>query len=263
MDHIQTWLGEAQTQRRDYGRPLVTLSYAQSLDGCITFQRGQPLALSGDASLAFTHQLRAAHQSILVGIGTILADNPRLNVRLATGQDPQPVVLDSRLCFPQSCKLLNSGRQPWIAHTPHASQERRTALETAGARLLEVPEDDHHQIHLPNLLGQLATLGVDSLMVEGGARVITSFLAARLVDQVILTIAPRFLGGLHAPENYTESLETQTGNGTSKAAESGPIFPRLKTWQMERVGDDLILWGIPDWEVHTGSSVLQTFKKAN
>ena len=262
MDRIQTWLAEAQAHRRDHGRPLVTLSYAQSLDGCITFQRGQPLALSGEASLVFTHQLRAAHQGILVGIGTILADNPRLDVRLVSGENPQPVVLDSQLRFPQSCKLMTSGRQPWIAHTRRASQERRDALETAGVRLLAIPEDGHHQIHLPALLGQLAALGIESLMVEGGVRVITRFLSARLVDQIILTIAPRFLGGVHAPENWTESPDAMAGNGTSGGAESGPIFPRLKTWQAERVGEDLILWGIPDWESLAASSVPQTFKKA-
>src|SRR5512133_2370683 len=88
------------------GRPLVTLSYAQSLDGSLAAQRGTPLALSGPQSMELTHRLRAAQDAILVGIGTVLSDNPRLTVRLVEGSQPQPVILDSHLRFPLNANLL-------------------------------------------------------------------------------------------------------------------------------------------------------------
>jgi len=263
MERIQTWLDEAETQRRDCARPLVTLSYAQSLDGCITLLPGQPLVLSGAESLIITHQLRAAHQAILVGIGTILADDPRLNVRLAKGRSPQPVVLDSYLHFPEKARLLSNPQPPWIATTRHASAKRRAALEAAGARLLEIPEDRHNRVRLPALLERLTGLGINSLMVEGGAQVITSFLAERLVDLIVLTIAPRFLSGLHAPEAKLAPLNNHPMTTTSSAAETRVVFPRLKTWQAERVGEDLLIRGIPDWETLSPDPPSQNLKESN
>jgi len=263
MDHIQTWLDEAQAQRRNCARPLVTLSYAQSLDGCITLLPGQPLALSGEESQVITHRLRAAHQAILVGIGTILADDPLLNVRLTKGHNPQPVVLDSQLRFPERARLLTNSQPPWIAITRHASSKRRAAIEAAGARLLEIPEDGHNRVQLPALLERLASLEINSLMVEGGAQVITSFLTEKLVDRIVLTIAPRFLGGLHAPKAWSEFSTDHPVSPASLAAGLKLIFPRLKTWQAERVGEDLLIWGIPDWETLTAGSPSRTFKESN
>ncbi len=179
-------------------RPSVTLSYAQSLDGSLAAAPGQPLALSGPEATMFTHQLRAAHDAILVGIGTVLADNPRLTVRLVPGPDPEPIVLDSRLRFPLDANLLHPPRAPWIATTDRADPERQTALAAAGARVLRFPAAADGRVPLPALLEALADAGVKRLMVEGGSAVITSFLSARLVDRIALTLAPRLIGGVRA-----------------------------------------------------------------
>ncbi len=96
MDRIERLIKEATGFAQKAGRPLVTLAYAQSLDGCIAIRKDQQLLLSGPESHLFTHQLRAAHDAILVGIGTILADDPKLTARLVNGPHPQPVVLASR-----------------------------------------------------------------------------------------------------------------------------------------------------------------------
>jgi len=93
----ERWLAQAWRHHQDTGRPLVGLCFAQSIDGCLAAQRGQPTALSGPASARLTHQLRAAHDAMLVGVGTVLADNPHLTVRHVAGRSPQPVILDSRL----------------------------------------------------------------------------------------------------------------------------------------------------------------------
>ena len=212
---------------------MVSLCFAQSLDGCIAWQRGQPTALSGPESSRLTHRLRAAHDAILAGVGTILADDPLLTVRLVEGGNPQPVILDSRLRIPLEARLLTQNpRRPWIACTPAADPARRAALERHGATVLTVPAGPDGQVDLPSLLACLYERGIHRLMVEGGATVITSFLAQGLVDWVVLTVAPVFLGGLHAVE------EPPWQSGSSQMP-----LPRLQIIESEQMGEDLVLLG--------------------
>jgi GTP cyclohydrolase II len=233
LDQVHECLRSAAQHRRRTGRPFVTLSYAQSLDGSIADRPGRPLALSGPQAMAMTHGLRAAHEAILVGIGTVLADNPRLNVRLAAGADPQPVVVDSRLRFPPYANLLKNRRFPLIATSDAADPERQRSLEAAGAQVLRLP-GTNGWIDLPGLLQHLGAMDLNSLMVEGGAQVIMSFLASRLVDQVVLTIAPLLVGGLRVVNHLGHSSRRR--------------FPRLKNLSYQQLGDDLVLRGEPDWE---------------
>ncbi len=113
MALFERWLEETAHLNRP-GRPLVTLSYAQDLDGSIAKRRGEPTSISGPESLEFTHRLRAAHDAILVGIGTVISDDPQLNVRFAKGNDPQIVVLDSQLRLPLQSKLLENSKKAWV-----------------------------------------------------------------------------------------------------------------------------------------------------
>jgi 3,4-dihydroxy 2-butanone 4-phosphate synthase/GTP cyclohydrolase II len=216
-------------------RPFVTLTYAQSLDGCIAARRGKPLALSGQQSLTFTHRMRALHDAILVGIGTVLADNPRLTVRLVTGKNPQPIVLDSRLRFPLDTNLLkDQSRSPWIATGEGVGTDRVRALETAGARVLRFPIDGKGHVDLAVLLRFLVEQGMHRLMVEGGAHVITSFLSHRLIDRLVLTVTPFLVGGLRAFDPLGD--------------DDGSCFPRLRNVGSQWLGEDIILWGEPIWE---------------
>lgn len=211
------------------GRPFVTLSYAQSLDGSITARRGEPLAISGPESMEMTHGLRAEHDAILVGIGTVLADDPRLSVRLVEGSNPQPVIVDSHLRCPLDAKLFKNEKAPWIATTEDADRRRQAALESAGARVLRVPAEGNGHVDIRRLLSLLAQLGVQSLMVEGGAAIISSFLAARLVDRLIVTIAPMLVGGLNAFELSREL--------------NGVTLPQLAHTRYQMLGKDIILLG--------------------
>lgn len=236
MDRLNAWLEQAALRAtphwRATGRPLVSLCYAQSIDGSLTAQRGRPLALSGPQSGRLTHRLRAQHDAILVGVGAVLADDPQLTVRRVKGRDPQPVVLDSRLRCPPGARLLSSrGGPALIASTPQAGPEARAALQAAGAQILELPAGADGCVDLPSLLDALGERGTRSLMVEGGARVITSFLTAGLVDQVIITIAPLFVGGLNALA------------GLVNAGPAAGPFPRLQEAGSTRLGEDFILWG--------------------
>ena len=233
LDQVSECLRSAPAHRQRTGRPFVTLSYAQSLDGSIADRPGRPLALSGPEAMALTHGLRAIHEAILVGIGTVLADNPRLNVRLVEGPDPQPVVVDSRLRFPPYANLLKNQRSPLIATNEGADPERQLALEASGARVLRLP-GNNGWVDLADLLEHLGSMGINSLMVEGGAQIITSFLASRLVDQVVLTIAPLLVGGLRVVDHLSRSSRRR--------------FPRLQRLSYQQLGDDLVLRGEPDWE---------------
>src|SRR5262245_20564673 len=143
-------LAQARDRPRAAGRPFVTLAYAQSLDGSITIARGQRYALSGPDALRLTHTLRARHDAILVGVGTVLADDPELRVRLVDGPSPQPVVVDSRLRTPATAKLLAQAatRPMWIATAapavgaaPDAAGrlQRVDDVQARGCRILECP----------------------------------------------------------------------------------------------------------------------------
>jgi riboflavin-specific deaminase-like protein len=205
---LEDFGAEAARHLRAHGRPLVTLSYAQTIDGSITLVRGRPTALSGPEATRITHELRAAHDAILVGIGTVLSDDPLLTVRHASGPSPQPVVLDGSLRFPPGARLLRDNpKRAWIV-TAEASPERRRALEERGAAIIGVPRALSGRLDLSAVLAELGERGVASLMVEGGAGVITSFLRERLVDRVAVTIVPIFAGGCRAVgEMGCESLQ--------------------------------------------------------
>lgn len=179
------------------GRPAITASYAQSLDGSIAAHPGEPLRLSGSGALGLTHRLRAGHDAILVGIGTVLADDPRLNVRLAAGRSPAPVVLDSRLRLPPDARLLEGAgreRAPLVAATASAPTDRAERLRRRGVTVLRFPPRDG-LVPLVPLMGALRRRGVRRLLVEGGGRVLTSLFAERLPDRVVITVAPRLVGG--------------------------------------------------------------------
>jgi len=218
-------VGEFEGSRKATQYPFVTLSYAQSIDGSIATRQRTPLDLSGAASMRMTHELRAIHDAILVGIGTILADNPELTVRLVRGDNPQPVIIDSTLRFPMESKLLKSQKMPWIATTNLITGTRVHALREAGCRILKFKPNDQGKVPLPDLLSTLRQAGIQRVMVEGGASVITSFLEQRLANLVIITIAPRFVGGLNAiSSGMTASLEIES-----------PVYSKLDR--------DLVVWG--------------------
>lgn len=177
--------------------PWVTLSYAQSLDGSIALASGKPIALSSPESMQLTHRLRAAHDAILVGIGTVLSDDPQLTVRLAPGADPQPVILDTSLRIPLTARLLRREVQsPWIMIGEDTIASHAQHVRQTGARLLPVPRGADGQLDLRQALRCLKAEGVQRIMVEGGARVIQSFLISGLVNWAMITISPRWLGGL-------------------------------------------------------------------
>ena len=215
--------------------PFVTLSYAQTLDGCAAATKDRPLAISCSASRAFTHRLRAAHDGILIGIGTVLADNPSLTVRDAAGPDPQPIVVDSRLRFPVDARLLNHpNRRVWIATTHHADPLRVRRLEALGAEVLIVPTDAADRVDLAALFAMLRQRGVRNLMVEGGGRILTQVVNQRLFDLLVLTVAPLMVGGVPAFAPNQGLLQHQ--------------HTRIAQPHYLPIGQNLVIWGEPQRE---------------
>ncbi|HEY2899757.1 MAG TPA: dihydrofolate reductase family protein [Polyangia bacterium] len=208
------------------------MSWAQSIDGSIALEPGQRCSLSGGESLTLTHALRASHDAILVGIDTLLADDPELGVRHWSGPWPSPVILDSRLRTPPTARLLASGgpRPIRIVCTASADERRGSPLTARGAQILRLAAWANGWVDLDALMVALAASGIKRLMVEGGAKVLTSFLRARLGDYAVVTVAPRLLGGLAAVGTLP--------NGH---------LPRLSSPDSFRLADDFVLSGALRW----------------
>ncbi|MET0385616.1 MAG: dihydrofolate reductase family protein [Polyangiales bacterium] len=204
-------------------RPFVTAAFAMSRDGCLTETRGRSTRISGPESMQLTHELRASHDALMVGVGTVLTDDPQLTTRLVTGPSPLRVVLDSQLRLPLTARVLHSTeRPPWLVTTPRAPRRRAQLLAAEGARLLRVSGADQG-VCVPELLTRLYERGVRSVMLEGGAAVLESFFRAQCVDYVALTVSPRALAN---PAAVT------IGRCTSMA------LTRMHASSREQVGDD-------------------------
>lgn len=233
IEDFKTAIAEARQFREKSGRPYITISYAQSLDGSIATLNKKQMQLSGRESMLLTHQLRACCQSILVGIGTVLADNPSLTVRLVEGQNPQPIILDTHLRTPQDAMLVRrSDLSTWIVNGNHDGVHPDHALRKNGATLIGCRCDADGLIDLVALMNELARRNIDSVMVEGGARVITSFIKLGLADLFVITLAPRLVGGLSV-------IDTENFKAAS--------YIQLKDVHYQRLGVDLIIWARPNW----------------
>jgi riboflavin-specific deaminase-like protein len=175
-------------------RPFVTVHYAQTIDGRIASRTGDSRWVSGERSLLLAHELRAAHDAVLVGIGTVLSDDPQLTVRLVSGTSPVRVVADSRLRTPLRARVLDtSGAQTIVATNHLASEERAASIRARGARVLRVKDADG-QVDLRDLLARLRGEGIQTVLIEGGRGIITTALRERLVDRLIVCIAPKVIG---------------------------------------------------------------------
>lgn len=221
---IEDWFHSRKDKLQYTHRPIVTLAYAQGLDGSITTRRGEMLPLSGPEATRLTHQLRSLHDGILVGIGTVLTDDPQLTVRAWRGPNPQPIVLDSRLRMPPTARLCHHpDKLCWVLTSCDNAGELKDKAD------IVTFDNSEQQVPLHQALAVLYHRGIRTLMVEGGARIITAFLRARLADAVVLTIAPRLVGGYKA-----------IGSLGNTAADE---LPRIRPLNTAQLGDDIIVWG--------------------
>jgi GTP cyclohydrolase II len=208
-------------------RPYVVLKYAQTVDGRIATQRGDAKWISSEAERRISHGLRAACDAVLVGVGTAIIDDPQLTVRMVPGSSPLRVVLDSTLRLPSTAHVYDDEARTVALTTSSSSEERRAVLR-ARAVGVHVVDAGPRGVDLSSALRTLRALGVGSLLVEGGARVITSFLAEKLVDRLIVGIAPTIMG---------TGIEAVGDLGVASVAES----VRLTNRSVHQAGGDLLV----------------------
>lgn len=189
-------LNEAYFKFITTGLPLVTLKIAQSVDGRIATKSGNSRWITNEKSRILAHRLRREHDAILVGVGTVLKDDPQLTVRLLRGRNPYRIVLDSRLRTPLEAKILCDDfvDKTIIATTEQAPSNSIRSIEKRGAKVWIIDSDGNGKVNPQVLLRKLGERGISSLLVEGGREVFTSMLKAGLADRVVIFCAPILLG---------------------------------------------------------------------
>ena len=212
--------------------PFVTLKTAMTLDGKIATAAGKSQWITGEAARRRVHEMRDASDAILVGIGTVLADDPSLTTRLPhrAGKNPLRVVLDSAARTPHDARLVTDGAAPTvIAVSERADQRRVDRLRACGAEVVTLGAE---RVELPRVLDWLGAHDCTSLLVEGGAAVNWSFLSGGYVDRICAFIAPMLMGG-------GEALTPVGGVGFDAPQEA----LHLHDMHVEQVGADLLVTG--------------------
>jgi len=212
------------------GIPYVTLKFAQTLDGRIATAIGDSKWISSEPSLKWAHRLRSLHDAVLVGVGTVLEDDPQLTVRLVRGRNPLRVVADSRLKIPLSSRILRElGNAPTIiVATSQADIERKLALNVMGVEVVTVEDDSEGMVDLKDMLQKLGKRNISSVLVEGGAMTITSFIRQGIADKLVVIIAPKIMG---------EGVEAVGDLGILKVSRA----LKLSFDRVYRKGEDLVI----------------------
>lgn len=185
-------------RREAAGRPLVTLKTASSADGRIATRSGASQWITGPAARERAHLMRAQHDAIMVGIDTVIADDPQLTCRLAglEGRSPVRIVLDSKLRIAAAAQLVSTARAvpTWVVTCEGSDAEKAARLQEAGVEVLRVAADDAGHADAALALAALAARGITRVMVEGGAILNAALLRAGLVDRIAWFRAPRLIG---------------------------------------------------------------------
>ena len=214
------------------GRPYVHAKWAMTLDGKIATRTGDSRWITGDAARHRTHELRGRMDAIIVGIGTVLADDPRLTVRPPGPRVPIRIVLDSRGRLPKTANLVKTaGEAPVLVVTlPTASSVQE--LHAMGCATFGLPAAGNDRPDILALLDELGRRRMSNVLVEGGAEVLGSFFDAQAVDEVHAFIAPRIAGG--------NAKTAVAGRGVEKIADA----LSLAEWKIEQLGPDVLLHGV-------------------
>ena len=218
--------------RVEEGRPLVLLKLATSLDGRLATHRGESKWITGGAARAFGHLLRHQHDAIMVGSGTVLADDPELTVRLPglTARQPVRIIVDGRLRTPLTAKLVAQAQESptWLITLAHADNRRRRAYEEAGVAVRSVAPDGDGAMDLAAVLELLGKQGLTRIMVEGGATLAAGLFRAGLVDRLAWFRSAGLIGG--------DGLAGIKAFGVDRLAQQ----PRFERMEITRLGEDIL-----------------------
>jgi diaminohydroxyphosphoribosylaminopyrimidine deaminase/5-amino-6-(5-phosphoribosylamino)uracil reductase len=223
-------------------RPFTIIKCAATLDGRIATKSGDSRWVTGEAAREFVHCLRHAVDAIMVGINTVEKDNPSLTTRLANrpkdfkSLDPTRIILDTHLQISEKAKLLrlHSDSDTILVTGPLVSSDKKARIEKTGARIIESPLKDG-MIDIDRLMDRLGSLGITSLLIEGGSRVVASALSAGIVEKVIFFFAPKILGG-------DDGIPICKGPG----ADVMDRCIQVKDINVRRFGDDIMIQGYID-----------------
>ncbi|MFP3870367.1 MAG: bifunctional diaminohydroxyphosphoribosylaminopyrimidine deaminase/5-amino-6-(5-phosphoribosylamino)uracil reductase RibD, partial [Syntrophobacteria bacterium] len=226
-------LNEAFIKHVSTGLPLVIAKVAASLDGKIASYRGDSYWISNERSRRFVHRLRHAVDAIAVGVGTVLADNPRLTTRLpgGKGKNPLRIILDTHLRTPLDSRVVTqTDKAPSLVATgPEPPGKKKAALEGQGVEILPLPLE-RGRVSLTALVRQLGERDITSLLVEGGAEVHGAFFSSKLVDKVHFFFAPMIIGG-------TDAVSMVGGTGAASVSEA----LTLKDVRLRRFNSDIMV----------------------
>jgi len=226
-------LNEAYFHRLRHGRPFVTLKWAMTLDGKVAGPGGETARLSGEEALRRVHEERRRHDAIMVGVGTVLTDDPELTVRHVPGRSPRRIVVDARLDTPPGARVLSPGVPTLILTTEDADQKRARHLEEKGARVLRLPASGT-RVDVRKALSLLADDGVSTLLVEGGPTLHGTFMDLGLADRLLVDVASRVIGTRDAPSAVM-------GEGARK----GPLAVGFTIVRVDDLAGDVVIEARP------------------
>lgn len=219
--------------------PFVVMKTAMTLDGKIASYTGDSKWISCKKSREIVHKMRSFHMGVMVGIQTVLKDNPFLTARIENAHNPIPIIIDSTLKIPENAHVLE-GKRCIIATTDRSDEQKRKILEAKGAEIIQLKEKNGH-VDLKLLLNQLGKMGIDSILLEGGGELNFSMLENQLIDKVIFFLAPKLLGGRDAKT----SLE---GIGFPQIKES----IQLKNIEIKKIEEDIFVTAYPIYKEKGG-----------
>jgi diaminohydroxyphosphoribosylaminopyrimidine deaminase/5-amino-6-(5-phosphoribosylamino)uracil reductase len=210
--------------------PFVILKVAATLDGKIATRNGVSKWISGEASRRFVHKLRDQVDGVLIGIGTVLKDDPMLTTRIKGGRDPYRIILDSQLRIPEGAKVIGASPSKAIIITSEfAPKEKIESLGKRGVQIL-ILDSKEGRINLKSCLSKLGEIGMTSLLVEGGSQVNGSFLDEGLIDKFLFFLSPKLLGDHQAFGVFRGSRVSNLQDAI--------VLREIKT---RRIGEDILI----------------------
>ncbi|MCM1506300.1 MAG: bifunctional diaminohydroxyphosphoribosylaminopyrimidine deaminase/5-amino-6-(5-phosphoribosylamino)uracil reductase RibD [Ruminococcus flavefaciens] len=214
------------------GKPFVTMKYAMTMDGKIACRTGLSKWITAEPARQYVQHERMRHSAIMVGVGTVIADNPMLNCRLENSRNPVRIVCDTNLRTPIDCNIVKTAKEiPTVIATCSDNTEKITQYEKFGCRVMRAGESENH-IDLKNLMDKIGAEKIDSILLEGGSELNYSALKAGIVNKIQAYVAPKIFGG--------QDAKTAVSGFGVDCPDSAYHIVRTA---VKRIGDDFLIEG--------------------